>query len=199
MLTEEQVKSIKEQLLKQVESLPDEQKESAKQQIEAMDAEQLEQFLKQNKLVSEGDGKCIFCAITSGETFSYRIAENKEAIAILDINPVSEGHTLVLPKEHKSIDGIPSALQLAQEVAKTIKEKLSPEDVKIETSSIQGHGIISIIPIYKDKKPERRKAEDKELEAVLKKLKKEPEKKEEKPTKKKVKIEDLPFAPIRIP
>jgi diadenosine tetraphosphate (Ap4A) HIT family hydrolase len=200
MLTEEQVKEIKEQLFKQIEKFPAQQKETAKQQIEAMDATQLEEFLEKNKLIKQDS--CIFCSIIKEETPSYKIDENNEAVAILDINPVSEGHTLIIPKEHKPVEDVPSALTFAHEVAKKLKAKLETDELKIESSNVQGHGIINIIPIYKDKKPKRKKAEEKELQELQKKLaeKEEKEKAEiEKKPKKIIKIKDLPKAPIRIP
>jgi len=52
MLSQEQIEQIKKQLLQQVESsFPEEKKEFAKQQIESMNAEQLEEFLEKNKLI----------------------------------------------------------------------------------------------------------------------------------------------------
>lgn len=43
---------------------------------------------------------CIFCKIVKGEIPSYKLYEDGRTLAILDINPVNKGHTLVLPKEH---------------------------------------------------------------------------------------------------
>ena len=43
---------------------------------------------------------CIFCQVVAGELPSYKIYEDQEFIAILDIFPKSEGHTLVIPKKH---------------------------------------------------------------------------------------------------
>jgi histidine triad (HIT) family protein len=43
---------------------------------------------------------CIFCQIIKGEIPSYKIYEDKEFIAILDIFPKTQGHTLVIPKKH---------------------------------------------------------------------------------------------------
>lgn len=40
----------------------------------------------------------IFTRIAKGEIPSYRVAENENYYAFLDINPMSEGHTLVIPK-----------------------------------------------------------------------------------------------------
>lgn len=41
---------------------------------------------------------CVFCKIVSGELPSYKIYEDKNTLAILDIHPVVSGHTLVIPK-----------------------------------------------------------------------------------------------------
>jgi len=198
MLTEEQVKEIKEQLSKQIESWPDAQKEPARQQIEAMNAEQLEEFLEKNKLVKDGKGVgCIFCSIAKEETPSYKIDENQEAIAILEINPLSKGHIIIIPKEHKPTEEVPTLLSFAREVAKKLKTKLKPEDIRIETTSVQGHGLVNIIPVYKDKKLEKKKAEEPELQKLQEELT--AKKIEKKKPKKKIKIKDLPKAPIRIP
>lgn len=46
------------------------------------------------------DGKCIFCRIIKGQINSEIIAESGSFIAIKDIKPSAEGHTLIIPKEH---------------------------------------------------------------------------------------------------
>lgn len=43
---------------------------------------------------------CVFCAIAAGEIPSFKIYEDELVLAYLDINPFSEGHTLVIPKAH---------------------------------------------------------------------------------------------------
>jgi histidine triad (HIT) family protein len=43
---------------------------------------------------------CVFCAIAAGEIPSFKVYEDEEFLAYLDINPFSEGHILVIPKEH---------------------------------------------------------------------------------------------------
>ena len=43
---------------------------------------------------------CIFCKILRGEVPSDKVYEDDVAIAFLDINPISDGHTLVIPKKH---------------------------------------------------------------------------------------------------
>ena len=43
---------------------------------------------------------CVFCAIAEGEIPSFKVYEDDLVLAYLDINPFSEGHTLVIPKVH---------------------------------------------------------------------------------------------------
>jgi histidine triad (HIT) family protein len=45
---------------------------------------------------------CPFCAIVAGEAPASVVREDDLTLAVLDIAPVSEGHTLVLPREHAS-------------------------------------------------------------------------------------------------
>ncbi|KAG4304931.1 hypothetical protein PORY_001606 [Pneumocystis oryctolagi] len=44
--------------------------------------------------------KCIFCKIVLGEMPAFKLIETERSIAFLDIRPLSEGHALVVPKEH---------------------------------------------------------------------------------------------------
>lgn len=44
--------------------------------------------------------ECLFCKIVAGEIPCHKIYEDERVLAFLDIFPVSEGHTLVLPKAH---------------------------------------------------------------------------------------------------
>ncbi len=46
------------------------------------------------------DYNCIFCAIAAKRAPADIIYESEEALAFLDINPVTQGHTLVIPKKH---------------------------------------------------------------------------------------------------
>ena len=43
---------------------------------------------------------CIFCRIVDDELPSRTVYEDEETLALLDINPISRGHTLVIPKQH---------------------------------------------------------------------------------------------------
>jgi len=43
---------------------------------------------------------CIFCKIINGEIPSKKIYEDENVIAILDLHPAVDGHTLIIPKKH---------------------------------------------------------------------------------------------------
>jgi histidine triad (HIT) family protein len=44
--------------------------------------------------------ECVFCKIISGQIPCEKIFENEHVLAFLDIGPISEGHTLIVPKQH---------------------------------------------------------------------------------------------------
>ncbi len=46
------------------------------------------------------DKDCIFCKVAAGQIPCSKIYEDQNVLAFLDIGPISEGHTLVIPKEH---------------------------------------------------------------------------------------------------
>ena len=43
---------------------------------------------------------CVFCGIAEGEVPSFKVYEDEQVLAYLDINPFAKGHTLVIPKAH---------------------------------------------------------------------------------------------------
>jgi histidine triad (HIT) family protein len=47
-----------------------------------------------------GAQDCIFCKIASGQIPSAKIYEDEVVVAFLDIGPISDGHTLVMPRQH---------------------------------------------------------------------------------------------------
>ena len=43
---------------------------------------------------------CIFCKIIKGEIPSFKVYEDDQVLAFMDINPISPGHALIIPKNH---------------------------------------------------------------------------------------------------
>lgn len=175
MLTSEQTEAIKSQLIENIKSsFPEDKQEFAINQIQEMGPEGLEEFLEKNNISMQqspsGEGNCIFCSIASENIPSYRLDENATGIAILEINPVSKGHTLILPKKHiSSKDKIPKTLQsLAEKISKKLQVKLQPKRVDIAPSEFMGHYAINVIPVYENENlsSERKKAEESELKSL---------------------------------
>ena len=205
MISKEEANKLKEQVIGQINStFPEDKKQDAISQIESMNEEQFEEFLKQNNLIS-GEGQsppqqCVFCSIISGNIASHKIQENAEATAILEINPVSKGHIIVIPSTHS--EKVPETINsFAQEISKRIQEKLKPKSVTITPSSLFGHEILNIIPVYENEtinSPKHKaKTEDlAELQTLLEK-KKELEKIE--PPKTEVLDGEKMWLPKRIP
>ena len=155
-LTSEQIVKVKEQLIDQINTtFPEEKKQETIAQIEGMDDGQLIEFLKQNNLIKQGENpnqQCIFCSLIFGDLPSTKIAENGKAIAILELNQVSEGHTIILPREHISDPtAMPQeAKDLAKQIAAKLEKTFSPEKVDLINSETMGHQAINVLPIYTD-------------------------------------------------
>jgi len=202
MISEEQTEKIRLALMNQIENmnLSAEEKETAKTQIMEMSPEKLEEFVKPN---------CVFCNIARGQIDSYKLMENKDAIIVLEINPMSKGHSILIPKEHITLGNFQESIfSLLHKFIKRMNQVLKPKQVNITSSESEGHTIISIMPIFGDETGKRTKAETSELEELQRKLTVEEniqkilEKKPEKPSKKPEISEPeiiIEKAPIRIP
>jgi histidine triad (HIT) family protein len=211
-LTDEQAKQIKEQIFKQLESFPEDKREEARHYIESLDNEQLEEFIKKNKLVKENGeageqeaSQCVMCLISNKKIDSVQIYEDENYFAALEINPLSEGHTILIPKKHISkIADIPkSSEKITGKIAKHLIKKLEAKDVKISPSEDIGHAIINLIPIYEGKEIKNRKStkpeELKKLKEKIGDMKEKVEVKEEKKEEPKPKPIEIIKLPRRIP
>jgi len=198
-ITDEEASKIKEQLLTQLDNFPEEKREQIKTQIGSMTNEQIEAFIKQNQLSHLG-GQCIFCSIIANKTPSYKIAESPDGTAILELNPLSKGHALIIPKEH--LEEIPESIRsLAQQVATKLKEKFSPNDVQINELKIMDHALLEVVPIYGDE-TEKKQATEEELKSLQNQIT--GEAKEETPETEETEEdededEEIPILPPRIP
>ncbi len=175
MLSEEQIISVKKQLINHInKSFPEEKKNFATQQVERMDAEELEAFLLQNNLISgsKNSSECIFCSIVFGDTPSYKLGENGDALAVLEINPISKGHSLIIPKKHTGEGtAMPNGVgALARKIEKKLSSKLKPKRIQQFQSTVFGHTILNLLPIYANETPssKRQPAKKDELESVEK-------------------------------
>jgi len=76
---------------------------------------------------------CVFCEIVKGQIPAKIIGENEKAIAFMDVNPISDGHVIVISKQHypcfseTPVDVLQSIVALAHLVANKIaNSKLKP-------------------------------------------------------------------------
>lgn len=88
---------------------------------------------------------CIFCKIAGGEIPSSTIYEDADFRVIMDLNPASKGHCLILPKEHcadiyeMSEETASKLFVLAAKVAKALKKTLNPDGLNV----VQNNGEIA--------------------------------------------------------
>ena len=62
----------------------------------------------------QADPDCIFCKIAAGQIPCHKLYEDDQVLAFLDVGPLSEGHTLIIPKAHYvTIDQMPADLAAA--------------------------------------------------------------------------------------
>lgn len=96
----------------------------------------------------------IFTRIIRGEIPSYKIAEDENYYAFLDINPLAEGHTLVVPK--KEVDylfdlderDLAGLMVFAQKVAHRIREAVPCKRVGVAVIGLDvPHAHVHLVPI----------------------------------------------------
>ena len=69
---------------------------------------------------------CIFCEIVAGKLPCAKVYEDENCLAFLDINPLNEGHTLIIPKEHHERltdmtgEEVAAVLRKAPEIARAV-------------------------------------------------------------------------------
>ena len=100
----------------------------------------------------------IFTRIADGEIPSYKVAENEDYYAFLDINPLTKGHTLVVPKQETDylfdLDDktLGDMMIFAKGVAKKIKQNIDCARVAVVVLGMEvPHAHIHLIPINSEK------------------------------------------------
>ena len=87
---------------------------------------------------------CIFCKIVAGEIPSEKLYEDSETLAFMDINPVHDGHCLVIPKEHYPTvfdvapDAFAAAARTAIKVATAVNAATKPDGLNLIQSNGPG-------------------------------------------------------------
>ena len=99
----------------------------------------------------------IFSRIVKGEIPCYKIAENEQFFAFLDINPVAKGHTLVIPKREVDYifalddNELGDMMVFAKKVAKAIEKAVPCKRIGVAVIGLEvPHAHIHLIPISKE-------------------------------------------------
>ncbi len=93
------------------------------------------------------DPNCIFCKIIKGDIPTFKVYEDDNVLAILDIRPVTRGHTLVIPKIH--IDhfmDLPDSLaadivKVGNQISRRLRDVVRPDRVGVV---VAGYGVAHV-------------------------------------------------------
>lgn len=102
---------------------------------------------------------CVFCRILNGEIPSYKVFENDDMLAILDISQATRGHTLIIAKKHyKNLYDVDAALagnvfSVVPKIANAIKKAYNPIGMNVVVNTEKPlqtvfHFHIHLIPRY---------------------------------------------------
>jgi histidine triad (HIT) family protein len=123
----------------------------------------------------------IFSRIVKGEIPCYKIAEDEQFFAFMDINPVAVGHTLVIPKREDDYifnledDEIAAMMVFAKKVAKALEKAVPCKRIGVAVIGLEvPHAHIHLIPISQegdmDFKKEHVHMSDEEFREVQKRI-----------------------------
>lgn len=105
---------------------------------------------------------CIFCKIASGKMDSEKIYETEKVVSFLDINPLTPGHSLVIPKKHVEVfseledELVGEVFKVTKRVEKALDSALNPDGftIGINDGKAAGQEIphlhINILPRFKN-------------------------------------------------
>lgn len=113
---------------------------------------------------------CVFCKIINGEFSCYKLYEDDIVISFLSIDPVSFGHTLVIPKKHIldyeeiDLETLNHINKVSKDIFQKLKEKLKPESIQLvqNNGALQEvkHYHLHLIPYYNEEKKGKENLEE---------------------------------------
>jgi len=93
---------------------------------------------------------CIFCKIAAGEIPSVKVYEDDRVLAFMDINPISEGHLLIIPKAHAATiyeiteDDFLAVMSATHKLAAAVKKALNPDGINL--LQLNGRAANQVVP-----------------------------------------------------
>lgn len=111
---------------------------------------------------ANAQGNCIFCKIIEGGLTSYRVYEDKDTLAFLDIFPIHPGHVLVVPKKHSADifdtpeNELQAVITAAKKIAPAVMKATRADGINIgmnnkpASGQVVMHAHLHVIPRFKD-------------------------------------------------
>ena len=105
-------------------------------------------------------GRCLFCSIVAGTTPAELVYEDEHAIAFMDIHPMTDGHTLVVPRHHSQDlfdippDDLAGTFEAVRAVAKILVATFEPLGINLIQNNgaaahqTQFHFHVHVVPRY---------------------------------------------------
>ena len=95
---------------------------------------------------------CIFCQIAAGKLPSYKVYEDQNYLAFLDIQPAVKGHALVIPKEHYKffydVPNIGKYFEVVKKISLASKKAFNSAYVQTRTlGEAVPHAHVHVLPI----------------------------------------------------
>ena len=122
----------------------------------------------------------MFCKIVDGDIPSYKVYEDNNFLAFLDIEPLNPGHTLVIPKKHYrwtwDVPNFGEYWEVARKVAQGVIKSMGAPMVEFLTHGTDvEHAHIWIVPVFEGEKgfinvSNRKKLEGGEMKEISKKI-----------------------------
>jgi histidine triad (HIT) family protein len=95
---------------------------------------------------------CIFCKIIKGEIPCFKVFENDDVLAFADINPISRGHVLIIPKRHvenmweATEEELVIVMRTAKKLVHAIKDAINPDGVAV--LQLNGKAVNQVVMHY---------------------------------------------------
>src|SRR3989344_8096681 len=120
------------------------------------------------------DPNCIFCKIVTGQIPDYRVWEDDYFVTFLDIRPITEGHTLIVPKVHiDEVFDLPENIytglfDLGRKLAPVIRQVTKCVRVGI---ALEGFGVLHchlhLVPLWRGNEMDPNRAHEVSKESLL--------------------------------
>jgi histidine triad (HIT) family protein len=95
---------------------------------------------------------CIFCKIIKGEIPCFKVFEDDNVLAFADINPISKGHVLIIPKRHvenmweATEEELVIVMRTAKKLVHAIKDAINPDGVAV--LQLNGKAVNQVVMHY---------------------------------------------------